>query len=1089
MRIRFVSPSWLRARMRIVRPASIASACAMSMALAGCGGGGGGGGVSAQPLVTISAQPSDTHVLDGQGASMTVVANGAASYEWQQNGPNGWTDVPGGVMPTLTLDAVHVADSGEQFRVIVGGSPGSDARVTSSIVTLTVDAVVVAPSLQFASGNQTAWDGQQVSLNVTAQGTTLAYQWQHSDDDGASWSDVVGATGTTLSFVASVSDPQGQYRVVVSNSAGTQTSVPATVKVNAAPAQPLFLFIPVSVTASIGGAATFTAQAVGTPVPSLQWQSSYGSNAAWEDIPGATGGSYTLAAVTAADDGRNFRAVATNANGSTFSNQASLSVPSAPAAPAVSEQPMDAIAGAGSFATFNAHGYGSPTVSYQWQVSTDDGATFTNINGATRDFFQTGVVAMSDSGKRYRVVLANDLGSATSNAATLTVMQMPTLRTYGLGQPYWDPGVTGVSFQASAIGEQLHYQWRTGTNTSGTTTHLADVAGATDATFTLPASADPAINTVCVVVSNPVGSAQACGWPSALTWHVVSPRPTAGSLSAIARVDGQTAVASDNDGAFLRSADGGLTWTTVSDGVYIGNLQNTIAFNGQSGIAVGFDYTLKLSSDGGRHWMESPYESIHWSAATFTSTGTAVRVGVNGRIAWSTDQGHSWTDATTDANTNALSAVAFGASGIGIAVGDAGSIRRSADGGRTWTTVHLGGVAMTSVAIGATGTIVATDPSGVFWRSTDGGLTWTGIPSGIGSAITCVRVMVSGTLLAGTGNGWMLRSTDDGMNWSATYSGAYVSDIVSLDSGVDLAVGSGALLQRSTDDGLTWTSVVTGDRQSLQAIADVDASTAVAVGVSGRIRRTADAGVTWNIVPSPVSINLYGVAFAGGASSANGLAVGASGTILRTGDNGRTWSVVGSWPALGDLHSVTWPSSGVVIAAGDNGMLRSIDGGATWATVAGFTPNSFLTSVAFGDPATGLVGSLQGQIWRTTDGGATWNSVAAKPDVVAIVFPSPTTAIALANDGTSLRSTDGGVTWTTLGAPFGIVGYFSGVTFRDANFGIAVGRYVYQTNDGGLTWTQQMGAEGESLHGVALLGAHTAVAVGETGLIYESTAY
>jgi hypothetical protein len=432
--IHLSSPSWLRARVRIVRPASIACACAMSFALASCGGGGGGGGVSAQPQVDISAQPSDTHVLDGQSASLTVVANGAASYEWQQNGPAGWTDVPGGVMATLTLGAVHVADSGEQFRVIVGGNPGSNARVTSSIVTLTVDAVVVAPSLQFASGNQTAWDGQQVSLNVTAQGTTLAYQWQHSGDDGASWSDVAGATGTTLSFAASVGDPQGQYRVVVSNSAGTQTSVPATVKVNAAPAQPLFLFIPVSTSASVGGAVTFTAQAVGTPAPSLQWQSSYGSNAAWTDIPGATGGSYTLAAVTAADDGRNFRAVATNANGSTLSNQASLSVPSAPAAPAVSEQPVDTLAGAGSFATFNAHGYGAPAVSYQWQVSTDDGATFTNINGATRDFFQTGTVAMSDSGKRYRVVLTNDLGSATSNAAALTVMQIPTLRTYSLGQ-------------------------------------------------------------------------------------------------------------------------------------------------------------------------------------------------------------------------------------------------------------------------------------------------------------------------------------------------------------------------------------------------------------------------------------------------------------------------------------------------------------------------------------------------------------------------------------------------------------------------------------------------------------------------------
>jgi photosystem II stability/assembly factor-like uncharacterized protein len=406
--------------------------------------------------------------------------------------------------------------------------------------------------------------------------------------------------------------------------------------------------------------------------------------------------------------------------------------------------------------------------------------------------------------------------------------------------------------------------------------------------------------------------------------------------------------------------------------------------------------------------VESPYESIHWNAATFTSTGTAVRVGQNGRIAWSTDQGHSWTDATTDANTNALAAVAFGASGIGIAVGDAGSIRRSGDGGLTWTTVHLGGVAMNSVTIGATGTVVAADQSGVFWRSADGGLTWTSITSGIGSTITRVAAMASGTLLASSGNGWMLRSTDDGMHWSATYSGNYVSDLVSLDSGVALAIGSGALIQRSTDDGLTWTSVVTGDRQSLQAVADVDASTAVAVGAGGRIRRTADGGATWGIVPSPVSINLYGVAFAGGTSSPNGLAVGESGTILRTSDGGQTWSFVGSWPAMGELHGVTWTSPGVAVAAGYNGMLRSIDGGATWATVAGFAPNSFLDErgVRRRDhrPRRQHAGADLAHDRRRRHLEQRGREARDGSDRL----PSPTTAIALANDGTSLRSTDAG---------------------------------------------------------------------------------
>jgi hypothetical protein len=73
-------------------------------------------------------------------------------------------------------------------------------------------------------------------------------------------------------------------------------------------------------------------------------------------------------------------------------------------------------------ATFSVSAFfGSATVSYQWQLSTDAGTTFTDISGATLPTLSFSATA-ADNGKRYRCVLsATGASSVTSNSATLTV--------------------------------------------------------------------------------------------------------------------------------------------------------------------------------------------------------------------------------------------------------------------------------------------------------------------------------------------------------------------------------------------------------------------------------------------------------------------------------------------------------------------------------------------------------------------------------------------------------------------------------------------------------------------------------------------
>jgi hypothetical protein len=65
--------------------------------------------------------------------------------------------------------------------------------------------------------------------------------------------------------------------------------------------------------------------------------------------------------------------------------------------------------------------YSANTITYQWQVSTDAGSTWSNVSGATSATLSLSVTA-ADNGKRYRCVLsATGASSVTSNSATLTV--------------------------------------------------------------------------------------------------------------------------------------------------------------------------------------------------------------------------------------------------------------------------------------------------------------------------------------------------------------------------------------------------------------------------------------------------------------------------------------------------------------------------------------------------------------------------------------------------------------------------------------------------------------------------------------------
>jgi hypothetical protein len=517
--------------------------------LAACGGGGGGTSPPGPTPVSISTQPISQTVVSGAAASFAVTAAGdSPAYQWQLSVDNGgtWANVAGATTTSYAIATVDASMTGRQFRVTVSGSGNS---VTSSAVTLTVTPAPTPPAISVQPADVAALVGGSATFNVTATGTTPAYQWQ-SSPDGSTWTNLVGATAAALTVSPlALTDSGRRYRVVVSNTAASVNSNAAVLTVTAAPAAPQIGTQPQPASVTAPQTASFSVVATGTPAPAYQWQQSSNGGTSYADITGATASSYTTPATVLADSGKLFRVHVSNSAGDVFSNGVLLTVAAAPVAPLITAQPLAQSVTAPATATFAVAASGTPTPTYQWQQSSDGGATFANVNGATAASYTTPATAPADSGKQFRAVATNSAGSVNSNAVTLTVSAGTMIGVAATGSPIvggsvqvvcaagpaLSPVTSGAAgaWQTALVGQTLPCAVRV----SGGT--VAGVANTT--TYTSVATAVGTANVTPLtdlLVANLVGSANPAGWFGGLG---TNPAPlaavTAGQVStALGRV-------------------------------------------------------------------------------------------------------------------------------------------------------------------------------------------------------------------------------------------------------------------------------------------------------------------------------------------------------------------------------------------------------------------------------------------------------------------------------------------------------------------------------------------------------------------------
>lgn len=358
-----------------------------------------------------------------------------------------------------------------------------------------------------------------------------------------------------------------------------------------------------------------------------------------------------------------------------------------------------------------------------------------------------------------------------------------------------------------------------------------------------------------------------------------------------------------------RSEDGGETWAIASDGLptavpdsygYIVALLGSRA--APAVLYAQLDSGLYRSADRGRHWELARRDS----SFGFGFGPLVVDPLDAGRLYWaspsgvyrSDDAGTTFAGISVGLPGSATQAVA--AAGDRVVAGLVfGGVSVSDDGGRSWSLAQgqVGTESVLSLVIDGERAYAGTY-SGLVYRSADAGRTWawsrSNLPRGSVWALTTGQ---GGAVIAGTELG-LFRSVDGGGNWQP---GRGLPN-----TGVRTVASSGAVVYAgldhggvwvSRDGGVRWRPAGLGRRTVLSVAVDpLDPDTAYAATRRAGAYRSSDGGRTW--VRMAATSLTASIVVDPASSDTVLLATGSS--ILRSDDGGRTFAAFASGvPARG----------------------------------------------------------------------------------------------------------------------------------------------------------------------------------------------
>jgi photosystem II stability/assembly factor-like uncharacterized protein len=199
--------------------------------------------------------------------------------------------------------------------------------------------------------------------------------------------------------------------------------------------------------------------------------------------------------------------------------------------------------------------------------------------------------------------------------------------------------------------------------------------------------------------------------------------------------------------------------------------------------------------------------------------------------------------------------------------------------------------------------------------------------------------------------------------------------------------------------------------------------------------------------------------------------------VIKSLDSGASWSLLAGSPAGGVVLEIDSMRPRTIYASDDQRLYKSTDGGARWVPLGGGLPVPLSVATLAADPSHPsrlYLGAYYGGLWRSTDGGASWKPgsrglpLGDRTPVSMVAVPGRPSGTALAVVRSAypetprgiFRTTNGGYSWTRLSnAPEGYVWAFAVSPSEPRTLYVSVeNQGLYRSSDGGGTWTPASGS-------------------------------
>ncbi|MDB6158431.1 MAG: hypothetical protein JWO04_2137 [Gammaproteobacteria bacterium] len=233
---------------------------------------------------------------------------------------------------------------------------------------------------------------------------------------------------------------------------------------------------------------------------------------------------------------------------------------------------------------------------------------------------------------------------------------------------------------------------------------------------------------------------------------------------AVQAINANVAWMAAEDGALLRTTNGGADWSLVD--LTTANNLRALAQVGGTGWAVGDGGVVRKTSNQGASWIaQNPGTLETLRGVSVFDADHVWAVGDGGIVVASSDGGATWRLAKASAAR--LYAVCFIDELAGLAVGQGGVILTSNDSGQSWTAVAGGTTAhLRALAVFGTTFAWAAGQGGTIVRSEDAGATWLLCNTPSAATLYAIGFRDQNEGWAAGAGGVVLHTTDGGANWS-----------------------------------------------------------------------------------------------------------------------------------------------------------------------------------------------------------------------------------------------------------------------------------------------------------------------------------